>query len=142
MQFTVTCDGTPVGFTDLPARAGLCAGYLAPLSAYEQLGVRAVARRLGVALLAQASHHVPPPVAARAFRSAEAAAETLMPRLGLLDTLGDTVPVVRLYAVELPRRSRQAGAYVITDLGEAGASRTAVQSTPVVSSPASARPAA
>ena len=142
MQLTVTCDGVPVGHTDLRAGSGLRAGHLTPLPAYGALGTRDVARRLGVALLLQAWRRVRPPAAARALAAADAAAEALMPRLDVRDGAGVAAPVVRLYLVELPRRARHRGPFVVADLGEAGAGRGATPRRPLTPAAETSRPAA
>jgi hypothetical protein len=85
---------------------------------------------------------VPAAAAVRAVDAAERAAEALTPRLGLESGDGETAAVVRLYLVEMPRRSPRPGVYVVADLGEAGAGRLAPLSAPPATRPESARPAA
>jgi hypothetical protein len=141
VYFTVTCDGVPIGATELDGW-GIRAGPFAPLPSYRAFGLSRPACRLGIALLAMRWSRVPTAVAARAWDAASAEMDALEERLGLLDTAGAAVPSPRLAVVELPRRSRLAGTCVVADLGEAGSARGALRpSRPSGSSDAS-RPAA
>ena len=130
MYFTVTCDGVPIGATEIEGW-GIRAGRLFPLRAYAAFGLSRPARRLGVAFVAAHWSRVPAATAARAWHAASAEMEALESRLGLLDASGAAVPSPRIAIVELPRRSPLAGTYVVVDLGEAGAARGALRpSTP------------
>jgi hypothetical protein len=141
VYFTVTCDGVPIGATELEGW-GVRAGPLARLPAYEAFGLSGTARRLGIALLALRWSRVPAIVAARAYRGARTDTEALEPRLGLVNVAGAAVPTPRLALVEFPRRSALPGTYIIADLGEAGAGRGAVQHTSPPGRQDSSRPAA
>jgi hypothetical protein len=130
MYFTVTCDGVPIGATELEGW-GVRAGRLAALPSYDAFGLSRPARRLGIAFLALHWARVPAPSAQRAWQGASDAMHALELRLGLLDAGGVAVPSPRIALVELPRRSPLAGKYVVADLGEAGAARGALRtSTP------------
>jgi hypothetical protein len=141
VYFTVTCDGVPIGATELDGW-GVRAGRLFTLPAYAAFGLSQPARRLGIAFVAMHWSRVPARTAARAYKSASAEMDALETRLGLLDASGAAVPSPRISLIELPRRSPMAGTYVVADLGEAGAARGALRpSTPTQGMDAS-RPAA
>jgi hypothetical protein len=141
VYFTVTCDGVPIGATELEGW-GVRAGFLAPLPAFAAFGLQRPARRLGVAFLAGLWSRVPAAAAARAWRAASAQMEALEARLGLVDTSGATVPSPRVAVVDFPRRSQMAGIYVLVDLGEAGAARGALRPSKPVGGSDASRPAA
>jgi hypothetical protein len=138
---TVTCDGVPIGATELEGW-GVRAAWLTPLPAYAEFNLSAPARRLGIALLAVTWRRVPSSVANHAFRAASEQAEALEPRLGLLNVAGASVPAPRIALVDMPRRSPLAGTYVIADLGEEGAARAALRPSPPVNDRGRSRPAA
>lgn len=141
MYFTVTCDGVPIGATELDGW-GVRVGPLAPLPSYAAFGLHRPARRLGIALLATHWSRVSRAAATRAWDAAGAATDALEIRLGLLDVAGVTVPSPRIALVELPRRSLRPGTYVVADLGEAGAAHGAVRGSPPTSDRDASRPAA
>jgi hypothetical protein len=141
VYFTVTCDGVPIGATELEGW-GVRAGPLVVLPAYAALELGGPARQLGIALLAVSWRRVPSLVATRAFEAASRQAEALEARLGLLDGTGASVPAPRIVLVEVPRRSPLAGRYVIADLGEEGAGRGALRQAPLVDDRGRSRPAA
>jgi hypothetical protein len=115
----------PVGVTELEGW-GVRAGRLFVLPSYFAFGLARPARRLGIAFLAAHWVRVRRSVAARAWYAASAAMDAIEDRLGLLDASGAAVPAPRITLVELPRRARMAGTYVVADLGEAGAARGAL----------------
>ena len=141
MQFTLTCDGVPIGAAELDGW-GVRAGRLAPLPAYDAFGLARPARRLGVAFIALRWTRVPVASAERAWRAANDAMNSLEPRLGLIDASGATVHSPRIAIVELPRRSPLAGTYVVADLGEAGAARGALRPSAPTQDVDASRPAA
>ena len=141
MYFTVTCDGVPIGATKLDG-CGVRAGILMTLPAFEALRIRPIARALGVACLATGKRRVRATTAERAYRGARERMASFEPRLGLLDDNGRTVPTPTIVIVELPRRSRYAGVFILVDLGEAGAGRGAMQPATPVDGQDTSRPAA
>jgi hypothetical protein len=141
VYFTVTCDGVPIGATELEGW-GVRAGRLGTLSAYAGFGLARPARRLGIAFVATHWSRVPTATAARAWDAAIADMSALEARLGLLDVSGVAVPSPRIMLVELPRRSPMAGTYVVADLGEAGAGRAALQPIRPTRGTDASRPAA
>jgi hypothetical protein len=141
VYFTVTCDGVPIGATELEGW-GVRAGRLAVLPSYAAFGLSGPARRLGVAFLAVHWSRVPGPAAARAWDAASAGMSALEMRLGLLDASGVAVPSPRIVLVDLPRRSPMAGTYVMADLGEAGAARGALRPSSPTRGTDASRPAA
>ena len=120
MYFTVTYDGVPIGATEITG-LGICVGRLFVLPSYAAFGLSPPARRLGIAFMAAHWSRVPSATAARAWRAASAEMDRLEVRFGLVDAKGATVPTPRIALIELPRRSPMAGAYIVVDLGEAGA---------------------
>ena len=141
MYFTVTCDGVPIGATELDGWS-LRAGVLATLPAFAAFGLNVPARRLGIALVATGWSRVPAAAADRAWQAARARMDELEERLGLVDASGAAIPTPRVALVELPRRSPMAGTYIMVDLGEAGAARGALRRSPPVGDGAARRPAA
>jgi hypothetical protein len=141
VYFTVTCDGVPVGATELEGW-GVRAGRLATLPAYLSFGLACPARRLGIAFLATHWSRVPAHAAARAWQAAAAEMDALGMRLGLLDAAGVAVPSPRIAVVELPRRSPMAGTYALADLGAAGAASGAVRRSVPTQGTDASRPAA
>ena len=141
MYFTLTCDGVPIGATELDGW-GVRAGQVAPLPSYDAFGLSRPARRLGIAFLAVHWARVPAPSAERAWQAAIDAMNALEIRLGLLDASGAAVPSPRIALVELPRRSPMAGTYVVADLGESGAARGALRPSRPTRGTDASRPAA
>ena len=104
MQYTLTCDGIPVGFCSLVG-GPRAAGALFTMPAFEASGVRSTAQQLGVALRLIGWRRVKHRVAARALAGALARAAGLEPRLGLIDERGSTAAVRRIVTVEFPGAS-------------------------------------
>jgi hypothetical protein len=141
VYFTVTCDGVPIGATELEGW-GMRAGVLARLPAFTAFGLHVPARRLGIAFMAVSWSRVPAAAASRAWQAASGRMEELEERLGLLDASGSAVPSPKIALVDLPRRSRMQGTYILVDLGEAGAARGALRRSPPAGDGAESRPAA
>jgi hypothetical protein len=141
VYFTVTYDGVPIGATEITG-LGICVGRLFVLPSYAAFGLSQPARRLGIAFMAAHWSRVPSSTAARAWRAASAEMDRLEVRFGLLDAKGAAAPTPRIAIVELPRRSPMAGAYVVVDLGEAGAACGALVPSTSIRDSDTTRPAA
>ena len=121
MWYTLTVDGLPVGRVDL-ANSPRAVGPLLALPAFEAMGLRSAARRLGLALRILGAERVPRPVGARALSAALHQSGALRDRLGLVDLWGRHACVVRITVVEFPRAE---AALVVARLREQAAPRGA-----------------
>src|SRR5262245_34525151 len=102
MLYTLTFDGIPLGRVVLNG-SPRAVGTLISLPAFEGVGVRAVARRVGLALRLAGSAFVHPSVVSRALSNAILGAMRVQDRLGLRDLLGAHVSIIRIVVVEFPR---------------------------------------
>jgi hypothetical protein len=102
MWYTLTVDGIPVGRVNL-TNAPRGVGQLIPLTAFDTSGLRAAARRLGLALRVLGARSIPASVSARALTGALQESLDLRDRLGLVDISGSHAAVIDIVVVEFPR---------------------------------------
>ena len=100
--YTVTMNGIPFGRVDLIG-APRATGIIAPSSAYETLGIRSAARRLGQSLQLIGSRRIGSAVRARSLAAALGRQASLQDHLGLEDRHGMSIAIVHLIVAEFPR---------------------------------------
>jgi hypothetical protein len=101
-MYTATMNGIPFGRVDLIG-APRATGILVPSRAYESLGVRSSARRLGQSLQLLGARRIGPPVRARTLAAALARQAAFQDRFGLEDRHGMSIAIVHMIVAEFPR---------------------------------------